>query len=51
MSFNLYDQDNNSTTDPLAARSITININMAKDTFGAPITQSNSVRATLRNTF
>lgn len=54
--FVLYDQDNvDITSTPPAnwsqARSITINLNLERDTFGAPLTYSNSIRMTLRNTF
>ncbi len=51
MVFTLYDQDNASTTNPLEARSIKIDLAMEKDTFGAPLTLDNSIRITLRNTF
>lgn len=51
MVFTLYDQDNDSTNDPLLARSIKIDLAMERDTFGAPLTLDNSIRITLRNTF
>jgi type II secretory pathway pseudopilin PulG len=51
MNFVLYDQDDAITTTPTSARSIVININMSRDTFGKPLTYSNSIRTTLRNTF
>lgn len=51
MVFTLYDQDNATTTDPLLARSVKIDLSMYKDTFGDPITLSNSIRVTLRNQF
>lgn len=51
MVFTLYDQDNVSTTDPLLARSVKINLTMSRETFGAPLTLDNSIRTTLRNYF
>lgn len=51
MLFSLYDQDNNSTTNPLLARSVAINLTMQKDTFGAPLTLDTTIRTTLRNHF
>lgn len=51
MDFTLYDQDNTTTTDPLKARSIKIDLTMQKDTFGEPLTLTNSIRVTLRNQF
>ena len=51
MVFTLYDQDNDSTTDPLLARSVKIDLAMERDTFGDPLTLDNSIRVTLRNTF
>ena len=51
MDFVLYDQDDIATTSPIAARSIIFNISMVRDTFGSPLTHSNSIRTTLRNTF
>ncbi len=51
MVFTLYDQDNNTTTDPLQARSVKIDLSMYKDTFGDPVTLTNSIRVTLRNQF
>lgn len=51
MVFALYDQDNVSTTDPLLARSVVINLSMLADTFGTPLTLDTSIRTTLRNTF
>lgn len=51
MVFALYDQDNNTTNDPLLARSILINLSMLADTFGAPLTLDTSIRTTLRNDF
>lgn len=51
MVFELYDQDDAITEEPLNARSIKINLSMVKDTFGEPITINNSIRVTLRNVF
>lgn len=51
MVFTLYDQDDASTTNALAARSIKIDLSLQKDTFGEPIVIDNSIRVTLRNTF
>jgi hypothetical protein len=51
MVFTLYDQDNATTTDPLLARSVKIDLVLQKDSFGAPLTFDNSIRITLRNTY
>ena len=51
MDFSLYDQDNALTTDPLLARSINVSLSMSKDSFGEPLTLTNGIRVTLRNTF
>jgi len=51
MIFTLFDQDDASTTDPLLARSIKIDLSLKRDTFGEPLTLDNSIRITLRNTF
>lgn len=51
MTFTLYDQDNALTTDPLLARSVKIDLQLLRDTFGEPLTYDNSVRITLRNTY
>lgn len=51
MVFTLYDQDNATTADPLLARSVKIDLNLQKDTFGAPLSYDNSVRITLRNVY
>ncbi len=48
--FQLFDQDNAPTTDPLLARSINIFVSLARDTFGEPIRTDNNMRITLRNT-
>lgn len=51
MTFNLYDQDDISTINPLIARSIRINLTLERDTFGQPLVLDNSIRVTLRNNF
>lgn len=51
MTFNLVDQDNNPTTDPLLARSVTITVDMERRTFGEPLAIKNSIGVTLRNRF
>ena len=51
MQFTLYDQDNALTTDPLAARSIKIDLGLERDTFGKPLDYANTVRITLRNVY
>ncbi len=51
MVFTLFDQDNVSTTDPLQARSVQIDLSLERDTFGEPITLDNNIRITLRNNF
>lgn len=51
MVFTLYDQDDASTNDPLLARSVKIDLSMERDTFGQPLTLTNSIRTTLRNSF
>lgn len=51
MVFTLYDQDDATTTDPLLARSVKIDLGLQKDTFGNPLTLDNSIRVTLRNRF
>ena len=51
MVFTLYDQDDNSTNDPLAAFSIKIDLAMERDVAGPPLTLDNSIRVTLRNRF
>lgn len=48
--FQLFDQDNYATTDPLLARSVNIFVSLQKDTFGTPIRVDNNMRITLRNT-
>jgi hypothetical protein len=51
MVFDLYDQDDVTTNDPLLARSVRINLSMERDTFGEPLTLDNNIRVTLRNNF
>ena len=51
MEFTLYDQDNTTTSDPLLARSVKIDLTLERNTFGQPLTYDNSVRITLRNTY
>ena len=51
MSFTLYDQDADITTDPTQARSVGISLDMQRDVFGTTISLDNSIRATLRNQF
>ena len=49
--FTLYNQDDGTTTDPLLARSVKIDLALERDTFGAPLAFDNSIRVTLRNKF
>jgi len=51
MVFTLYDQDDATTTDPLLARSVKIDLGLQKKSFGNPLTLDNSIRVTLRNRF
>jgi prepilin-type N-terminal cleavage/methylation domain-containing protein len=51
INFIFYDQDDVITTDPLLARSVEINLRVARDSFGSPLTLDNKLRVTLRNTF
>jgi prepilin-type N-terminal cleavage/methylation domain-containing protein len=51
MVFTLYNQDDVPITDPLLARSVKIDLSMARSTFGEPLTLDNSIRVTLRNNF
>jgi prepilin-type N-terminal cleavage/methylation domain-containing protein len=51
MTFTFYDQNNVVTTDPLLARSVKIDLQLEKDTFGQPLTVDNSIRVALRNSF
>ena len=49
MTFVLYDQDDNVTTDITYARSIIVNVSMKKPTFGRDIEYANAMRMTMRN--
>jgi prepilin-type N-terminal cleavage/methylation domain-containing protein len=51
MDFELYDQDNNLTTTASSARSIKITLTLSRDTYGEPVSMTNSIRTTLRNNF
>lgn len=51
MSFTLYNQDSNVTSDPTLARSVKIDLNMQRTVFGTPISLDNAIRVTLRNRF
>ena len=51
MTFTLYDQNNNQTTDPVLARLIQIDLSLNRDVFGSVISMDNSIRVTLRNRF
>lgn len=51
INFTFYDQDNVVTTFASEARSIKIDLNLSRDTFGNPINFDNSIRTTLRNKF
>lgn len=51
MSFTLYDQDGDTTTDPTLARSVGINLDMQRDVYGTTISLNNSIRVSLRNRF
>ena len=51
VTFDLSDQDHATTTDPLRARFVKVNLNMRKDSFGNPVTLNNSVQVALRNNF
>lgn len=49
LSFTFYDSVGNVTADTSLARSVALQVNMAKKVFGKNITLSNSTRVTLRN--
>lgn len=49
LSFTFYDSTGNTTADTSLARSVSLEVNMAKKVFGKNITLSNSTRVTLRN--
>ena len=51
MVFTLYDQDNNTTATPAAARSVQITLNMQRNAPGNPINLQTQIRVTLRNRF
>lgn len=51
MVFTLYDQDNALTSNPLLARSVKIDLNLSKHTFGGIVSFANSIRVTLRNRY
>lgn len=51
MNFTLYNQDDVLTTDTLAARSVKIDLQLERDTFGEPLSLTSSIRVTLRNNF
>lgn len=49
LSFTFYDASDATTANPTLARSVGLNVDMAKKVFGKNITLSNSTRVTLRN--
>lgn len=49
LSFILYDASNATTADATQARSVALNVDMAKKVFGKNVTLGNSTRVTLRN--
>ena len=51
MTFTLYDQDNNQTTDQTIARSIYITLVMQRNAPISPLSLSTNIRVTLRNRF
>ncbi|HET7528970.1 MAG TPA: hypothetical protein VFJ84_01940, partial [Candidatus Saccharimonadales bacterium] len=51
MSFILYDQDGNATSDPSLARSVNIDLDMQRTVFGKPISLDDKIRVSLRNRF
>lgn len=51
MTFTMYDQNANITSDPANARSIGINLNMQRNAPGNPINLTTTMRVTLRNDF
>lgn len=51
MTFTLYDQDNNQTTDPILARLIQIDLSLGRHVFGSDISLNNQILVTLRNRF
>lgn len=51
MSFTLYDQNDDLTSDPTQARHIQINLNMQRTIFGSTVSLNNTISVTLRNRF
>lgn len=51
MTFYMYDQDNNATSDPTQARSVKITLNMQRNAPGNPLNLTTSTQVTLRNRF
>jgi prepilin-type N-terminal cleavage/methylation domain-containing protein len=51
LTFTLYDQDNNATSDPLLARSVAIQLINQRRVFGDLVSFDNKIRVTLRNKF
>jgi len=49
LTFTFYNSSDATTSDATQARSVVLNVNMAKKSFGKNITLSNSTRVTLRN--
>jgi len=51
MTFTLYDQNANLTTDPTQARSIDVNLTVQRNAPGNPLSLTNQIQVTLRNRF
>lgn len=51
MNFTFYDQDNAVTNDIPSARSIQLNIQMERQSYGKALTFDNNIRITIRNTY
>lgn len=49
LNFTFYDSSGNTTADAASARSVLLEVNMAKKSFGKTVTLNNSTRVTLRN--
>jgi type II secretory pathway pseudopilin PulG len=49
LTFTFFDQDNAITVDPSLARSVEMNINLSRDTFGDPILAVNTTQVSFRN--
>lgn len=49
LSFTFYDSSDNTTADAASARSVKLQVDMSKKSFGRPITLANTTRVTLRN--